>query len=399
MLKKIVLAAIALSALFGLWFCSQQNYVQLKEFTKYYGDCTYQQADFSMIGPEDAVFYDENTLIGCHSNLLKIYIGIPLNEIENGGCYAVTGIASQNLQIQKLELIGYPKELDFYPHGQYIIENTYYVCNHGYEKSDGDRIDVFDVVKSQNNTIYLQFKYFTHLGPRFTGDANDLVVLNNQRFLVTDWYPIAFPLEGPSHLTNLEKIKIQTFQALKIRGSHLWDCQFKINQLAECEIVEGSDGVMVNGVAFDQKETILTSDTIGQKLRSFKIQGDGSLKLHQVIDTRLAADNINFDKVRNQFLVAGTLNSEKDSQVLAKNMTASIELIQNNPGNQSLVTYWAGVDIVKLEEQTNQLITEELFTAEKANVIVAGGLVSHSGDFLFLTSYGDKSISVCKKQN
>ncbi|KAL4487875.1 hypothetical protein ABPG72_022735 [Tetrahymena utriculariae] len=132
---------------------------------------------------------------------------------------------------------------------------------------------------------------------------------------------------------------------------------------------------MVNGVAFDQKDTILTSDTIGQNLRSFKIKEDGSLKLQQVIDTR-----------------KGLLNSRKkyDSQQ---------KLIQHNQVNQSLVTYWAGVDIVKLEEYTNQLITVELFIAQKANVIVAGGLVSHSGEYLFLTSYGDKSISVCKKQN
>ncbi|KAL4487876.1 hypothetical protein ABPG72_022736 [Tetrahymena utriculariae] len=230
MIKKIVLIFTILSALSGLWFYNLQSHTVLKEFTKYYGDCQYQQADFSMIGPEDAVFYDDDTLIGCHSNLLKIYIGIPIDEIEEGGCYAVTGIASQNLQIQKLELIGYPKKLDFFPHGQYITGNTYYVCNHGYEKSDGDRIEVFDVVKSQDSKFSLQFKYFTRLGPRFIGDANDLVLLDNQRFLVTDWYPIAFPLEGSSHLTNLEKIKIQTFQTLKIRGSHLWDCKFKINQ-------------------------------------------------------------------------------------------------------------------------------------------------------------------------
>ncbi|EAR88558.1 transmembrane protein, putative (macronuclear) [Tetrahymena thermophila SB210] len=396
MIKKIVITATIISALSGILFYGINNDTGLREFTKYYGECEYQQADFQMIGPEDAVFFDEDTLIGCHTNLLKMYIlGIPLDQIEKGGCYAVTGIASQQFNIQQLKLIGYPKELNFFPHGQYIKGNTYYVCNHGYEKSNGDRIEVFEVVKSKNGDISLVFKYFTHLGPRFTGDANDLVVLDNQRFLVTDWFPIAFPLEGPSHLSQAERDQIQMFQEKKIRGSHLWECQFKINQLAECKIVEESNGVMVNGVAFDQKDTILISDTLGQKLRSFKIQKDGSLKFHQVIDTRLAADNINYDQVRNQFLVSGTLNSQNDMQ----NLIPNVQQVQYNPGNKSIITYWAGVDIVKLDEETNQLITSELFTAEKANVIVAGGLISHSGDFLFLTSYADKSISICKKQN
>ncbi|KAL4455396.1 hypothetical protein ABPG74_012548 [Tetrahymena malaccensis] len=366
-----------------------------EEFAKYYGNCEYIKTNLNLIGSEDAVFYDEDTLIGCHSNLFKIYFaGVPLEQVERGGCYSVTGIVSGKLKVDRLELNSYPFELDFFPHGQYIRGNSFYVSNHAYKKGKGERIEVFKVQKSSDGKISIKYDHYTQLGQRFTGVANDLVVLDDNRFLVTDWVPVAFPLEGPTKASVKNKIIQNMYQMLKIKGSNLWDCQLKINNLSTCKIVEGSEGVMVNGVAFDQKETILISDTFGRELRSFKLQKDGSLQLSQILKTRLAADNINFDQARNQFLVGGTL-----SFLDLKNLLPAYEQVQNNSGNQSLITYWGGVDAVRFDDKTNQLSVSELFTAEKASVVLAGGLISASGDTLFLTTFSDKSISVCKKQN
>ncbi|KAL4503078.1 hypothetical protein ABPG72_014307 [Tetrahymena utriculariae] len=395
MIKQIAISLSFLSVLIAYKLYDLGLGYKKEEFSKYYGNCEYIQTDLNLIGSEDAVFYDEDTLIGCHSNLFKIYFaGVPLEQVERGGCYSVKGIASGKLQVDRLELNQYPSGLDFFPHGQYIRGNNFYVSNHAYKKGKGERIEVFKIKKSQDGKLSISYDHYTQLGQRFTGVANDLVVLNDNRFLVTDWVPVAFPLEGPTHASLKNKIIQNAYQMLKIKGSNLWDCQFKVNDLSTCQIVEGSEGVMVNGVAFDQKDTILISDTFSRELRSFKLQKNGSLQLSQILKTRLAADNINFDQVRNQFLVGGTL-----SFLDLKNLLPAYEQVQKNPGNQSLITYWGGVDAVRFDAKTNELLVSELFTAEKASAVLAGGLISASGETLFLTTFSDKSISACKKQN
>ena len=61
-----------------------------------------------------------------------------------------------------LESKNYPKNIIFFPHGMELYKNKYiYVLNHALNSIDGERIEVFEVIKEKNflgeSNIYLNY--------------------------------------------------------------------------------------------------------------------------------------------------------------------------------------------------------------------------------------------------
>ena len=53
--------------------------------------------------------------------------------------------------------------------------------------SGGERVETFKVKKDSNNKITIEYLHATIMDPKFNGITNDLVFLNQNRFIITEW--------------------------------------------------------------------------------------------------------------------------------------------------------------------------------------------------------------------
>lgn len=56
-----------------------------------------------------------------------------------------------------------------------------------------------------------------------------------------------------------------TWMSKYVKVTSLWDCEYVANSDAKCTKVAGSEGGMMNGIAFDGESTIVAADTVGRE--------------------------------------------------------------------------------------------------------------------------------------
>jgi hypothetical protein len=101
------------------------------------------------IGFEDFHLFEDQYLIGGSNNNLKMF---EMNydtiaEVEKGNI-AVFDTKNENFKIY--QIINFPKDITFHPHGVYLYKNLLYVINHAYSLG-GERIEVLKIEKNQGN--------------------------------------------------------------------------------------------------------------------------------------------------------------------------------------------------------------------------------------------------------
>ena len=84
-----------------------------------------------------------------------------------------------------LESKNYPKNINFFPHGMELYKNKYiYVLNHALNSIDGERIEVFEVIKEKNflgeSNIYLNYIRSIKLSDEFIGSTNGFALVDEE---------------------------------------------------------------------------------------------------------------------------------------------------------------------------------------------------------------------------
>lgn len=81
------------------------------------------------------------------------------------------------------------------------------------------------------------------------------------------------PVEGAEHQPIWKLLSALVVQLTKSKMTQLWDCVYIPNENAQCKIAHESAGVVMNGLAFDGKHTLLTTDTLSREIRVYELQG------------------------------------------------------------------------------------------------------------------------------
>ena len=180
---------------------------------------------------------------------------------------------------------------------------------------------------------------------------------------------------------------------MQLKTNYLWDCTYKSEETAACKKVANSAGIMNNGVAFDGKETIVLADSVGRTVKVFTVNADGSLQLTQTVNTSSIPDNITYDAKRNRFTVAG-LNSPLEYFLLP----TKLDTYLSNKGSKSVVSNQGIVETIQVNKTSKLYEATEIFASSWTIVGLAGALVDEAGNYIFLTSFTDKSVVVCSKK-
>jgi len=181
--------------------------------------------------------------------------------------------------------------------------------------------------------------------------------------------------------------------SMQLKTTYLWDCTYKSEETAVCKKVANSAGIMNNGVAFDGKETLVLADSVGRTVKVFNVNASGSIQLTQTLNTASLVDNISYDEKRNRFIVAG-LNSPLEYFLLPTKLDTYLA----NKTSKSVVPNQGIVEAIQVNKTTKLYEVAEIFASSLTIVGLAGALVDDAGNYLFLTSFTDKSVVVCSKK-
>ena len=116
------------------------------------------------------------------------YKGIP--KLNQNSFYAIFDSDKKNYTTKKLSLIGFPADVSIYIHGFDILRSKegdfIYFVNHAYNHG-GERIEI---LKIQDN-FDLTYVNSIIMDKSLMGGLNDVIVLNQTRFVVTRYIPEA----------------------------------------------------------------------------------------------------------------------------------------------------------------------------------------------------------------
>ena len=136
------------------------------------------QKIFSSLPMEDFVKIDDNTIIASGANFKDLYFDFsiynPGYQLEQGGLFLLD---LKEKKFKNLELKNFPKNLNFFPHGMELYKDKYiYVINHGLNSIDGERFEIFEIIKEKNDVKYLNYIKSIKLPEEFISSTNGLAV-------------------------------------------------------------------------------------------------------------------------------------------------------------------------------------------------------------------------------
>ena len=70
-----------------------------------------------------------------------------------------------------------------------------------------------------------------------------------------------------------------------------------------------------------------------------------------------------------------------------------------NKTKKSIASFPSLIETIKLNTTTSKYEANILFSSSSAIVGASGAVIDESGKYLFITSFPDKSIAVCTKNN
>jgi len=186
-----------------------------------------------------------------------------------------------------------------------LYKNKYiYVINHGLNSIDGERFEIFEIIKEKNEVKYLNYIKSIKLPEEFISSTNGLAVAGEDDIFFTKTFPLNPP---PIDRFNFFSKKIPfwffVFNCiLNLKKSHLY--HYKNGQITKVEISESSFN---NGVSYDQvnKLIYLAQSTEGN-VRVFKYEENGETKFIRDIYLGYKMDNVIFDE-KTRILSVGIL--------------------------------------------------------------------------------------------
>ncbi|CAK85542.1 unnamed protein product (macronuclear) [Paramecium tetraurelia] len=375
---------VVFGVVLALFFKLASDLDVFKPVTNYneYGNCKYLKEDIR--GPEDMTQYNSTTIIIGSGNFQKVYAqGKP--ELEQQGIYAILNSNKKNYSVLQLEVKNFPKDVALYMHGIYVRKqqdgNYLFVINHAYHNG-GERIEVFKI----DEQLVLTYTHSIIMGEQYTGILNDLVVIDDNRFLITTYMPLPDPKQGRSAAGAMHILQTLFYQLTKQKTTYIMDCRFKKeNTLIHpvCKQLPNTSGIMRNGITWNKRDLVWVADSVEKGFTEYQIQGD-ELIFKRFVPVQNGIDNIEYQEERNSLIIG-----------LIPKLYNYFQLdffVKTNPlDRQTNFEYWGAVGEYDLSKDQLHILTQNRYLLKG----LAGGLVS--GNNLFLGSWCDVSVMVCQK--
>mmetsp|Transcript_21612 Transcript_21612/g.28755 ORF Transcript_21612/g.28755 Transcript_21612/m.28755 type:complete len:396 (-) Transcript_21612:166-1353(-) len=247
---------------------------------------------------------------------------------------------AKDLKIKELPIVNYPENVDFHPHGSYILDRELYVINHAYDKG-GERIDVFDIITTSSDIPKrLVFKHSITsewMKKEFNGILNSLVVVEPNKFYVTQYKGEPDSFVDDQMVSHETKALIEFLKArfLGTRNCHIWYCEYNSDEV-NCRKV-ASHFTSANGLTHnkdyskifiaDQKDIVIFDRDASTNDLSGRIE----LKAPHFID------NVKYDQTTEK-VYGGTINNlmsvlkHKFPEESDELISGAVEISQNNDG-------------------------------------------------------------------
>ncbi|CAD8097748.1 unnamed protein product [Paramecium primaurelia] len=352
-----------------------------------YSNCEY--LDTNIIGPEDMQKYNQTTIIVGSGDFHKLWShGKPI--LEQLGLYAIVNSQDEKPKVVKLGIQNFPTNISLYVHGLDIRKQQdgeyIYALNHAYWNG-GERIEVFKILDEHLN---LEYQHSIIMDDKYNGILNDLIVIEDNRYLITKYLPYADPRQGRSEMAPSHFIKTLFIWISQQRTSFIIDCKFEKNstiiQPTCIELLDPSlSGVVLNGITWNQKNLVWAADSIAKQLNEYEITNQG-LVFKRYIDIENSIDNLEYDSERNSLILG--LIPKMSNYFSLDGFLKGVDRLER----QTKFEYYGTVGEYDLTQ--NKLI----YLAQNTELSkgLSGALIS--GNNLFVGSWCDVTVVICKKQ-
>lgn len=279
---------------------------------------------------EDQTRFDDNSIFITEWRILRYD---PKEEDRHGRIHVVSGFGKSkaakstkefvenHLEIKPLPIVGFPEGVYFHPHGMFFREQEreLYVVNHAYAKG-GERIEVFgiDVATDEDGVgdgvpSRLHYKYSITsdwMKTELNGILNSLVVVEKNKFYVTQYEPEAQDLSEDGWLSLDNRYKMHLFVNIffKPRHTYVLYCEYGMPSESESESESApsldcrrvADGfVMANGITSNPDYSqIFVADVFGKTISVFDRNASTNDLTGRIdLSTTGRVDNLKFDPV------------------------------------------------------------------------------------------------------
>ena len=246
---------------------------------------------------EDFVKIDDNTIIASGTNMKDIYFDFAIYDKGyklKKGTLVLFDIRTK--KFENLEIKNFPNNLNLFPHGIKLYKNKYiYVINHGLNSIDGERFEIFEIVK-ENTWIHLNYIKSIKLPEQFISSTNGLAVAGEDDIFFTTSFPVHPPATDKANFIT-RRISFSAFVLnliLNLKMTYLY--HYKNGIITK---VKESNSCFNNGVAYDSiNKLIFLAQSTENNIRVFKyeVAGDGEISFIRDIYIGYKMDNLIFDE-------------------------------------------------------------------------------------------------------
>lgn len=337
-----------------------------------------------LVGPEDIVIYNGIGLAGSDDRVKLWYSDSPIDNVPSGHIYA---IYPGKLTFKQLKINNFPSDIAFHPHGMSLYKNLLYVISHAYGKG-GERVEVLELKSVETEEkISIEYKYSLKFEGRY-GSFNDLLVLNEKEFFITNWLSIPHTIEGPNRKSTFWLDIKRVLWTIFTKETFVHHCSInELNSPICRELTQTADEIN-NGIAFNGKDLILVAKCINEKVSLYRLTEGKDLVLLKDFNLNYIPDNIDYDPKTNSFYVAVTgrkLDFLKQEQIMLKygNVTSSDDMK-------------TGLFEIKVEENVEEMKANLLYMQN----LLSGGSVGVKFDqgFIMGGPFVD-GLAYCKNNN
>ncbi|CAD8203420.1 unnamed protein product [Paramecium octaurelia] len=159
----------------------------------------------------------------------------------------------------------FPNDISLNVHEVYI-----YGINHAYQNGV-ERVEVFKILDEHLN---LEYRSSIIMDDKYNGKLNDLILIEDNRYLITKYMLYTDPNELRHQITALHLLKLQQ------RTSYIVDCKFeKEGTIIKPNCKELLDapltGVVLNGITWERKNRVWAGDKTAKQLYEYEITPQG----------------------------------------------------------------------------------------------------------------------------
>jgi len=224
---------------------------------------------------EDLELYNDLVISGT-SDLRNLFFGEG-SATQRGGLIQFDPV--RNIW-SEIPIENFPQDLDFNPHGINLFHNQLYVINHAY-KNHSEQVEVF-VLNQVDGAVKATYEKSIVIGEEFLGRLNDLAVVSDGEFYITEW-------TTANHLSYLTRVT-QFLLGMFLKRTRLFYCK-DLKGFAECQVVDR--GHMMNGV-ITFEDQLFVADSLSMSVYSYTILEDKNLTNKQVVKLNHLVDNLSF---------------------------------------------------------------------------------------------------------